>query len=246
MRSASRHSIALVGLLGLATPLLAGCESTFDQNARAKLAAERRLAAQEPQVVTERGPDVRVQRVTLLRSGADSAVVVDVRSRAALPLSDVPISVGVRRGTRKILLNGGADLEWFQKHLPVVPARGEATWVLRTPNGVRTRAGDVPFVRIGAPSEVVQATTPRVLPRIASRLIGSTATSATVEITRVDIPQLGLPVSVVARRGTVPVAAGTVSLPSIDRGETVTAEIPLIGRAGKAPLQTAITPTIFQ
>lgn len=245
MPSANRPSIALLALLSV-LPVLAGCDSTFQQNARAKLAAERRLAAQDRQVVAERGPDVRVERVTLLRSGSTSAVVVDVRSRADRPLTDLPISVGVRRGARKVLLNGGPELEWFQTHLPAVPARGRATWVFRTPEGLPVRATDTPFVRIGAPSTVVTATTPGTLPAIEARVVGVTRDTVTVEVSRVEIPQLGLPISVVARRGEVPVAAGTISVPSIDRGERVTTDVPLIGRAGKAPLQTAITPTIFQ
>ncbi len=243
MRSVNPTPLALVGVLA-ALPVLAGCDSTFQQNARAKLAAERRLAAQEPRVVTERGPDVRVERVTLLRGDDASVVVVDVRSRAASVLTDIPISVGVRRGAKKVLLNDDADLEWFQSHLPAVGAGSRATWIFRTPPGVRTRPADQPFVRIGAPNAPF-AKRPGALPAIDARVVRSTPTSATVEVRRVAVPQLGIPIAVVARRGDTPVAAGTTTVPSIDRGEIVSAEIPLIGRAGTAPLQPVIAPTIF-
>lgn len=243
MRSADRTSVALLGLLAI-LPALAGCDSTFQQNARAKLAAERRLAAQERHVVVDRGPDIRVERVTLLRAGASTAVVVDVRSRADRVLTEVPISVGVRRRGSKVLLNGGADLDWYQSHLPAVPARGRATWVFRAPPGGIARPGDSPFVRIGRPAANAPQAGPT-LPAIDARVVRATPAAATVRVERVAVPQLGLPIAVVARRGALPVAAGVVTVPAIDRGETLTVDIPLTGRAGSAPLRAAITPTIF-
>lgn len=243
MRSADRTRIALLGLLA-ALPATVGCDSTFQQNARAKLAAERRLAAQDRHVVAERGPDVRVERVTLLRGAGASAVVVDVRNRADRALTDVPISVGVRRGTRKVLLNDGADLDWFQTHLPAVPAGGRATWVFQSPAGERARAGDQPFVRIGRPVRTATSSGAR-LPSIDARVARTTTNSATVTVERVALPQLGLPVAVVARRGDRPVAAGVVTVPAVDRGESLTVDVPLIGRAGTAPLRAVIAPTIF-
>ncbi|MCW2991457.1 MAG: hypothetical protein JWM73_2051, partial [Solirubrobacterales bacterium] len=53
---------------------LAGCATTQDRNARAKLDATRLLAARKPTVVTTPNPDVRVGKVALLHH--DGAVAV--------------------------------------------------------------------------------------------------------------------------------------------------------------------------
>lgn len=227
------------------TPGLAGCDSTYQQNARAKIAAERRLGAQDARTVTERGPDVRVERVTLLRDRASTAIVVDLRSRADRALTDVPISVGVRRGDRKVLLNDAPELDWFQTHLPAIAARGRATWVFRSPPGGRARPGDTPFVRIGAPVAPF-AKRPAALPAVRAQLAGTGENGPKVTVSGAALPQFGLPVNVIARRGGVPVAAGTAIVSSLDRGEEVTVEVPLTGRAGRAPLAATTTPTIFE
>ncbi len=87
MRSADPR-ILLVALAVLG-PALAGCDSTFQQNARAELAASRRLIAEKPHTVAERGRDVRVDAVTLLRDRASTAVVVDVHSTVDHIVTDV-------------------------------------------------------------------------------------------------------------------------------------------------------------
>ena len=79
--SANPRQLVLL-LLVAALPLIGGCDSTFQQNARAKLAAARRIAAKESHTVGRRGPDVRVDRLTLLRGADATAVVVDVHSTA--------------------------------------------------------------------------------------------------------------------------------------------------------------------
>lgn len=240
--SADRRLLA--GALLLAVPLVAGCDSTFQENARAKLAASRRLAAKESQTVSERGGAVRVDRVTLLRDGASTAVVVDAHNTSSTTETDVPISVGVRRGSKKLLLNGAEELGWFQTHIPSVPARGKVTWVFRSPPGGLARKGDTPFVRIGAGKPLNSAVS--ALPSIRAAIEGKVGRTATVDLTEATLPQRDVPVNVVVRRGLVPVAAGTISADSVDRGERVTVAVPLTGRAGSHPATAAAAPTIFQ
>lgn len=229
----------------VALPAVAGCDSTFQQNARAKLGAERRLAAKEPQVVADRGSEVRVERVTLLTAPGSTAVVVDLRNHAARAYRDLPISVGVRRGARKVLLNDAPELDWFSTHVPAIAAGGRTTWVFRSPPGRRAKRGEVPFVRVGAPSERFAAAPPA-LPTLSARVTATTAGGATVELSEATVPQIGLPVNVVAREDDVPVAAGTALVPSLDRGERVTATVPLTGDPGAAPLVATSAPTIFE
>ncbi|MFT4034296.1 MAG: hypothetical protein QM679_01825 [Patulibacter sp.] len=223
--------------------LLGGCDSTIQANARAKLAAQRRLAAKEAHLVVQRGTAVRVDRVTLLRDADSTAVVVDLHNATTQAVGDVPISVGVRRGTAKVLLNDDPELDWFQTHLPLVAGGDRATWVFRSPPGGRARAGDTPFVRIGAPLRTV-ATSP--LPTLTATVAHSTASKADVVLSDATVPQIGLPVNVVARRDEVPVAAGTAVLDTLDRDEQRTISVPLTRDARTLAPTASALPTIYQ
>ncbi|MEH3054107.1 MAG: hypothetical protein PGN13_08905 [Patulibacter minatonensis] len=192
----------------LVLPVLTGCDSTFQQNTRAEIAAARRLAAKSTVSVTQRGADVRVERVTLLTGDASTVVVADLRNRGTQALTDVPISVGVRRGTRKLLLNDAPDLDWWQTHLASIPAGGHTTWVFQSPPGDRAHVRDTPFVRVGDPDPKLGRRPTGSFPTIGAR-VRVDGSAAKVELTSASVPQLGLPVSVVLRRGDEPVAAGT-------------------------------------
>lgn len=231
-----------VAVIAVLSSLVAGCDTTYQQNARAKLAAARRLAAQKPHLVATRGPDIRVDRLMLLRDADSTAVVVDVHSTADMILTDVPVAVGVRRGDRKVLLNGGKDLDYFQTHLPAVPAHGKATWVFRSPPGGAARKGDEAFVRIGVPTG---RTTAASLPSLRAALAGPVGGTAKVTLDDAQIPQIDLPVFVVARRGRVPVAAGAAVVDALDRHLTITTDVPMTGRAGQLPASVVVVPTIF-
>lgn len=121
-------------LAALAAPALAGCaDSTQLRNDRAELSARRDVASRERQRVTRPNPQVRVTGATRVSDSRSTAIVVDLRSSADAPLTDVPVSVGVRRRDgRRALLNARPGLDWFQTHVAAIPARGTAIWVFRT------------------------------------------------------------------------------------------------------------------
>ncbi|HEX7290845.1 MAG TPA: hypothetical protein VF250_06910, partial [Conexibacter sp.] len=110
---------------------LSGCVSTQEKNARARLVADRTVNGRRPLRIAARSRDVRVVRVTLVRGrGGRGAVVVELRNRGAQAVADVPLLVGVRGADgRRVRLNGGRGLDWFQTHVPAIGAGETTTWV---------------------------------------------------------------------------------------------------------------------
>ncbi len=148
----------------------------------------------------------------------------------------------MRRGARKVVLNDEKELDYFQSHIPAIGPRAKATWVFRSPPGDRARAGDTPFVRIGAPLNKVRPTS---FPSVRARISSPVARTTKVTLDQAKIPQLGLPVTIVVRRSGRPVAAGTAVLDSLDRRQTATVSVPLTGRPGREPASLIVVPTIF-
>jgi hypothetical protein len=229
---------ALVTLLALG--LLSGCDSTQSKNERAKLRATRELASRELQHVRRANPDVRVERVSLVRGGHSSAIVVDLRNSASRPLTDVPIAVGVREpGGRRVALNARKNLDWFQTHVPAIPASGRTTWVFEG----RIRPAGRPFARVGLPASpaISHASS---LPRIEA---APAAAGGRVQVENdSDVPQYGLQVYALVRAGGRYVAAGKAVVDHLGTGQRKTTRIPLIGRARERQPRVHAIPTIFE
>jgi hypothetical protein len=131
--------------------LLAGCDTTQQQSARAKLTATRLLAGRDPLLVRTPDPAIRVGRVEIVRHGAAAAVIVELRNTSAAPLTDLPISVGLASDPRhRRYLNRRGGLGYFENHVAAVPAGGSTTWVFTTHR--LTRASGRPFAVVGAPA----------------------------------------------------------------------------------------------
>jgi hypothetical protein len=226
---ASRVAVAL-----LALSAVAGCDSTQNKNERAKLGATRELASRKPQRVTNPNPDVRVTGVSLVRGRSSTAIVVDLRSSATTPLTDVPISVGVGRR----YLNTRRGLAWFQTHVPAIAARGRATWVFASAR--RLKQADRPFARVGRPTSISRATS---LPSISAE---AGPRGRVVVRNTSSVPQYGLQVYALARAGGRYVAAGKAALDHLGTGTHKTVRLSMTGRARDVPLRVYAIPTIFQ
>lgn len=264
MARSVRHTAAVLLVSTLGASALAGCDSTFDQNARAKLTAQRDLATRTAEEVTERTGDVRVDAVALLRDKTSTAVVVDLHSESDRLLTDLPITVGVIRDGRKIVLNRSGDIEWFGKHIPAVTPRGKATWVFRSPPGRGGKPGDEPFVRIGVPSSLAPkgvTTLPAVRATFAPTADAPLPTTpgepreprrpvepgyVRAEIVNTDVPQLRLPVYAVVRDGDRVTGAGVAYLEELPRKTTTSIDIPLTRAADAGTVSAFTTPTIFR
>ena len=224
MRSVSPALLAVVALA------LTGCATTQQTNERYKLRADRTLAGRKPLRVTAPGTDAGVGRVTVLRSAHGGAVVVELRNRSARALSDLPITVGIGRAP----LNARGGLNFFQTHVAAIAPGATVAWVFTTRHRIpRGR----PFAVVGN-----AARSPAALPEITAK----PAAKGAVVRNATDVPQYGLPLYALARRGGRYVAAGRTTLQELGTGSSVTVPLRLIGARHGAPLELEALPTIFK
>ena len=236
----------LAGLTAGAAVLLTGCVTTQDRNARAKLSAERQIAARAPLRVGARNAQVDVARVELVRGrertrNRAAAVVVELRSRARIPLTDVPIAVGVRTpGGKRLALNGGRDLDWFETHVAAVAPRATTTWVLTARR--RVPAGARAYAQVGVPPAKPRSKASS-LPRLEATDLGG----GRVRVRNGSaVPQIDVPVYAVARAGGRAVAAGRASIPKLSGDGEATLAVPLVGARDAPQTQVHVLPTIFE
>jgi len=217
-------------ILALGALVLSGCVTTQQRNERYKLRADRTLAGRRPLLVRRPGSDVRIGHVTALRGADGSAVAVELENRSGHALSDVPISVGVGR-TR---LNARGGLDFFQTHVAAIGAGARVTWVFTTRRRIpRGR----PFAVAGD-----AARAPATLPRID---VAPAAGGALVR-SRTDVPQYGLPVYALARRGGRLVAAGRATVAQLGSSRSATVGLRMVGAPRGAHIQLEALPTIFE
>jgi hypothetical protein len=243
----SARAMAATGLIGvLALGGLAGCVTTQDKNERAKLRSTRLLEGRKAQRLGPANPDVRVERVSLVRGRRTSAIVVDLRNSVRRPLTDLPIRVGVRtRRGRRVPLNAGRNQGWFQTHLPAIDARGRTTWVFTR----RTRGMPAgrPFARVGTPHGPAVSSAAS-LPEIEAVPAGALRRRAVrVRVdNRSQVPQFDLQVyAYVTRRGRY-VAAGKAVVRQLDHGTDATARVRLTGPGRGGSTRVHAIPTIFR
>jgi hypothetical protein len=244
VRSADAASrLAVPAVLAGAAVLLAGCVTTQDRNARAKLSAEREIAARAPLRVVASNPEVDVAGTALVRGGGRdrTAVVVELRSRARTPLTDLPIAVGVRtRGGKRLALNGRRGLDWFATHVAALAPGAATTWVFTARR--RVPAGARAYARVGVPS-TVPASHASSLPHLQASDLGGWR----VRVRNGSaVPQIDLPVYAVARVGGRYVAAGRASIPKLSGDGEATVAVPLVGARNAPRAQVHVLPTIFE
>ncbi|HKG03966.1 MAG TPA: hypothetical protein VKB03_12360 [Conexibacter sp.] len=247
---------------------LSGCVSTQDKNARAKLVADRTVEGRKPLWLGGRSRDVRVLHVDRVRGRHGGALVVTLRNRGASALTDVPIVVGVRGADgRRMELNGGHGLAWFQTHVPAIGGGETTTWIYTTR---RALPSGRPWALTGRASEA------GALPRIAATAVRAPAASvagksgaarraaargaksdaarrhlmpAAVRVALAngsDVPQFGLQVYAVVRAHGRVLAAGTATVRHLGSRGRASARVALFGAPGRHAARVHALPTIFE
>ena len=240
-------STLVAGVAALAAGAgLAGCVTTQDKNARVLLTNARTLASESAVRVTRESRVVYVVRVALVRSRAGGDLVVVVRSSAPRPITDAPISVGIRRApSRPQYLNGAANLDYYDTHIPVIPPGGSATWVLPGV-GLRTVGHGRLFAVVGVP-RTPGSTKQFVLPTITARpLQGGHGELQALLQNHSGVPQYGLPVYATALRNGRYVGAARRLVAELDGDRAATVALPLVGTDKQADLALYAPPTIFK
>lgn len=237
---------AMAVVAAFAVTVLTGCDSTQQKNKRAELKAKRELASRELPSVARRNPNVRVERAALVRGKAGAgAIVVELRGTGSEPLTDVPIAVGLRGSDgRARLVNAKRRLDWFQTHVPAIPAGGTVTWVYK---GVRdAKPGDRAFAKVGVARRPALSSASSLPPIEATPEPGRGAKRRVAVENVSDVPQYGLQVYAFAKRGGRYVAAGKTEIEHLGTGKKVTVAVPLTGFARKRPLRAEAIPTMFE
>jgi hypothetical protein len=227
--------------------MVSGCVSTEQKAAWAHVQAARIIASQSPMIVRHSGDETRVTRVVLLRAAGRLAIAVQLRNLTARALSDLPLSVGLRRGNRRVYLNRRAGLDYFRTHVPEIPPGGAVTWVFTTRATPRLRghafavAGDE-----AAPPVTVAHTIPQVSAVLSSvtPAAGSRALRIRV-INRSAVPQTELQVYATVLSPGGYAAAGSATIADLGTGDSTTTTVSLVGRPRGSRVRLEALPTMF-
>jgi hypothetical protein len=237
-----RHRLTAVAT-ALVVLALGACQST--QSKSAALEAKGGKAFSEQGLdVTQRNRDVEVVAKQVLQDENGTAVVVVLRSRATVPLRDVPVEIRVTGAGGKALFKNdqpgidpalvgpavlppGEEFAWVNDQ---VVAQGKPTGVEVTPGAAKGKVqGQLPRLDVsephlqGDPVSGVQAT-------------GTVTNQSAVE-------QTDLVLYCVARRGAEIVAAGRGAIPRLKAGKKLPYHIFFIGSPRGAKLSIEVPPT---
>ena len=227
---------------------LSGCVSTEQKAAWVHVEDARIIASQGPVVVWHAGREARVTRVALLRTRGRVAIVVQLHNATSHALSDLPISVGLRRpGGARVFLNRVAGLAYFRTHVALIPAGSSVTWVFTAL--ARRHATDPPFAVVGSEASP-PITSAHTIPPVAAVLASATRAQDGLVLrilvsNRSSIPQTGLQVYATASSASRYAAAGSATIPNLGAGDSTTTSVRLVGRASRAQIRLEALPTMF-
>jgi hypothetical protein len=227
-----------------AVAALSGCESTMEKNAHTLVINQRALASETPVEVIRPDPSLRVLGISVVRGTGGAALAVRLLNTSSRPLTDLPISVGIRTAGKRMYLNRSANSGYFESHIAAIGAGRVATWVY-TARRLPGRPG-TPFAAVGFP-RLPATTTASQLPALAATVRGAVVhgTARVTVANRSGLPQYGLQVYAVALHGDRATAAARGSIAALDGGTKASLALHLVGDATGARLQLYVLPTIF-
>jgi hypothetical protein len=225
---------------------VAGCATTQQEAVRLRLNSARIRVSQHPTKVAHTGRVLRVTRVALVRGHGGSAIVVALHNPGRRTVSDLPISVGIKKGgarQRPLNVKSTDEFSYFDAHVPVVAPARTVTWVYTTSR--RLPAGARPYAIVGARPSVPapRADTAPVISAIAA----GKATSARIAVTlrnHSSIPQYQSQVYAVARHGRRYVAAGALTVPHLGGSGQHTVQLALLGHPAQGRLRLEALPAM--
>lgn len=235
-------------LLVAASGPLTGCDTTEAQSARAKLQANRLLAARALPSVRRAAPHVRVLRVlrveTVLGRRRGAAFVVTLRNTGRVTATDLPLLVGLGSPSRPLAWpNRRRGQDYFATHVPAIAPGATATWVWTTAR--RTPLTTRAFARAGRSTGVTRAPA-GALPELRVRLTGRTARTVLARVENLSgVPQYTPQIYAVVRRGQRVTAAGRASLVHLGTHRSGDVVIHLAGPGSAGRISLEAVPTIF-
>jgi uncharacterized lipoprotein YmbA len=226
---------------------VAGCATTQQEAVRLRLNSARIRVSEKPTKVAVAGRLLRVKQVALVTGASGSAIVVRLHNPGRQTVSDLPISVGIRKGAarqRPLNIKSPEELSYFDAHVPVIAPGATVTWVYTTTR--RVPAGARPYAIVGARQSVARA------PRVSTAPVIDAIAAGTATATRVpvalqnqsSVPQYQLQVYAVARHGRRYVAAGALTVPHLDGDGKHTVQLPLLGHPAQGRLRLEALPAM--
>jgi hypothetical protein len=199
-----------------------------------------------PTRVRRQSTSVRATKISSLREGRRTALIVTVINSGNQAVSDLPIMVGYRTTAgADVFVNGTIGDSYFTSHLPAIEPGASLRWVVTTthriPAAVKLLAeiGYRPSVAVGTlqgSPDVAAADA-----KVAANLLSVTVHNDS------DVTQYGLPLYAVADAGGRPVAAGATEITELDGDAERTVHIHLLGSTGTGVnVHVDASPTIFK
>ena len=245
MHSVRRRGLGAATLVLAAAGLLAGCTSTQHAAKRMQLDSARERAAQLSTRVTSANPLITATRVATVSGGGATAFVVTVHNGSRRAATDLPISVGYSLpGGRRVYLNAGTTLNYFEAHLPAIFSGRSSVWVY-TANAELPR-GARPFAFVGSKPAAPALLTET---NVRIRLTWTEVRAGTVRIKLVNptsVPQYQLQVYAYAERSGHYTAAANATVVDLGAGSKQSLTLHLVGEPDGARLQIEAIPTILQ
>jgi hypothetical protein len=244
-RAASARIVCTVTALLVTAGLLAGCTTTQHEAQRMQVDSARERAAVLTTKVTSANPLVGASVSAAVAQGGKTALIVSVHNSGHKAVTDLPISVGYSLpGRRRVYLNAGAGLYYFQAHLPAIFAGQSRVWVYTAnralPDGARL------FADVGSKPSVPALLTESNV-RIGLKLDGSTGTKLQIGLENsTSVPQYQLQLYAYAKRGGRYVAAANHTVTDLGAGSHQNLTLKLVGAAQGATVQVEAIPTILQ
>jgi hypothetical protein len=237
---AARGAIVIATLAGLS-----GCVTTMQKNARTLLLNQRTLASETGLRVGLENPSISVLGVSVVRARGETALAVRLANTSTRPLTDLPISVGIRtRAGRRVYLNAAGGGAYYDAHIAAIGPRAVATWVYTLAALPHTPGR--PFALVGQP-HLPPSTTAGRLPAVGATVKTLDGGVVTVSVqNRSGIPQYDLQVDAVDLAGSRVVGAGRGSIAELDPGARTTLSLRLVGGSGGGRVQVSVLPTIFE
>jgi hypothetical protein len=225
---------------------VAGCATTQQEAVRLRLNSARIRVSQHPTKVAVAGRALRVKHVALVSGRSGSAIVVRLRNPGTSSVSDLPISVGIRKGAarrRPLNVKSPEELSYFDAHVPVIAPGATVTWVFTTTHQIP--AGARPYAIVGARPSVraPRVSTAPVIDAIAAGKATATRVAVTLQ-NRSSIPQYQLQLYAFARHGRRYVAAGALTVPHLGGDGKHTVQLPLLGHPGQGRLRFEALPAM--
>jgi hypothetical protein len=216
---------------------LAGCDTTRDKSARAKIFADRSLASREPVVVKKEFAPIEVDTVQAVGRGKNALIVVHLTNTAQETYAALPINV--LAGNK--ILNRGPEVPYFTNHVPAIDGNAQTTWIFKP--GKRIKSGRLSAV-VGAPNK--NQTIGKEMPdlRVEDLDIATYSALGTVK-NKSGTPQYSVEIYITTAKKGRYTSAGIGRVVKLSSDGSRGFNVPLVGKPGDAEAKVSLGPAVL-